>query len=339
MKAVRIEGVKRVGVADVPVPNTDGGKKALIKVAYAGICASDMTTWFRGSPAITLGHEFSGTIVDPGNSMEFKKGDRVTASEINSCFECDSCRRGYPNLCSQVFATATGIMTDGGIAEYVAVPTNMLFKLPDNVSFLEGALVEPAAVALRGLHLAGFKAGDKVLVTGCGPIGIFAAANAKALGASYVAMTEVSEERMAFPRSLPYVDGLFNALDPELDKKLKDASETGFDVAIEATGFTAATQTAIRALRVGGHLGILGVHERDMVFNIPQLMFKSIKISGDFYSLPSDFEEVISLMASGKLDIKNCATSIIPFADAQKQFETNAAGKSLDIKVILDPSS
>lgn len=338
MRALIIEDIKKLAVAELPRPETDGSK-AIIKVAYAGICGSDVGFWSRGMFKGTApGHEFSGTIVDPGNSTALKAGDRVTAMEITPCLECRTCREGYVNVCPSAMADSPGIGRNGGMAEYVAVRTDMVRKLPEEVSDIEGALVEPTAVSMHAVRLTGVSQGSRVLVTGSGPSGLLAAASAKALGADYVAITEVKEDRMEFPRRAPYIDEVFNALDPDLDNKLLAATgNEGFNQAIEGTGNTQATHTCLKALKKGGKLAIVGVKDRDVVIPMTTVQAKAITLVGDLFFLPEDFDLVLALMKSKKLDVANCATCIVGFGEGQKYFEQLYAGAGIDIKILLNP--
>ena len=176
------------------------GKKGyiLIDVIKAGICGSDIRYWVSGAPeGLVMGHEFSGIVIDNGGSKKFKEGDRVTALPISPCLKCKECKEGNEQICSQTWAQAIGLTTEtpGGFGGRVLVREDMVRHLPDNVTYESGAMVEPAAVALRAANISGIKKGDKTLVIGGGIIGLLTALFLKLKGASYVALTETNEAR------------------------------------------------------------------------------------------------------------------------------------------------
>src|ERR1700754_3961618 len=184
MKAAVYYGPNKLEVADVPEPQPTAGT-VKVKVGFNGICGTDLHEYYAGpifvptephpltgeQLPLTIGHEFSGVIADLGEGVTgWQEGDRVAVEPIYKCGQCASCRAGNYNICAQI--GFHGLMSDGGMAEYTVVPTNMLHKLPDNVSLQLGALVEPMSVAYHAATLGDAKAGDTAMVFGAGPIGI-----------------------------------------------------------------------------------------------------------------------------------------------------------------------
>ena len=180
MLAVVIKGKRRLSVVETEAPRADG-EKVIIKVSGVGICGSDLHAWDHGGMVgLIMGHELGGTVVDPGALKDsLKVGDRVTALPANPCGQCDPCKSGKPNLCVNMLAAAPGLTAPGAYAQFFASRPDMVRKLPDTVSDVEAALIEPTAVALHAIRLAGLKPGDKVLVTGGGIIGLLSAAWAR----------------------------------------------------------------------------------------------------------------------------------------------------------------
>jgi L-iditol 2-dehydrogenase len=162
-----------------------------------------------------------------------------------------------------------------------------------------------------------------------------AAADAKALGAGLVVITGKVEERLDFPRSLPFIDKVFCALDADLpDKLLELTGGQGFDIALEATGVQAATDTALKALKIGGHLAIVGT-KGNITFNAPYVLSKAIKITGDMLFLPEDYATVIDLMKSKKLNIRACATTVTSLEKVEKYLGEKETESGKDAKVLV----
>ena len=195
MKAVAIKDVKQFEIKEIPEPKADG-KKVIIEVSKTGICGSDIHYWVNGEPkGLVMGHEFSGVVLDPGDRLDLIKGDRVTALPISPCGKCEACRNGDVQFCPETWNQAVGLSVDnpGGLTSKIAVRSDMVIKVPDNIKDEEVAMVEPLAVGLHAAHLGRIAVGDDVLVIGAGIIGLASAEFAKKEGASYVAITETNK--------------------------------------------------------------------------------------------------------------------------------------------------
>lgn len=337
MKAITLTDVKKFELIDKPQPvSTDG--KAIIKTSKCGICGSDIhMIWNVGYKAGTdfvIGHEFCGTIVDPGASDSLKVGDRVVAMEIDPCGKCDFCHNGQPNLCAHVLDGGPGIGNDGGYAEYVAVRHDMVRKIPDSMSDVAGALVEPASISMHAVKLAGVKEGSTVLVTGAGTIGLFAAACAHALGAGKVVITEVNQERIKVADEADFVSVALNRLDKDLKDKLFEIAPEGFDAVIECTGNQIASTQALSALKRGGHMILVAFGKQP---NMDLLAFVNMEqhISGSVFFTDKEFELVIDLIAEGKLDLEKY-TELIKPEDVQTTLENIENGTANAIKYVID---
>src|SRR3990172_10976282 len=190
MTAAFCTGKEKIEVREVDVPSPAAGE-VLLRVRTCGICGSDLH-FYHGSlpamPKISPGHEFAGEIVELGEGVSgFEVGQRVVVEPVKSCRECAYCRTGQYQLCSR--RVLLGTFAPGGLAEYVTVPAYTLYPLPDDLDFDLGALVEPLAVAVHGLHLVDLTAGERVLVMGSGSIGVLAVLAARAFGAADVIAT------------------------------------------------------------------------------------------------------------------------------------------------------
>ena len=196
MQAVSIEGKKQLKVVETETPKSDGNK-VIVEVAKVGICGSDLAFVGKRRPyRLIMGHEFCGKVVDPGALKDtLKPGDRVTVLPLNPCGKCVNCKQGKVNLCINGLAASPGLTAPGAYAQYYAARPDMVRALPDEVSDAEATMIEPTAVALRAVHHAGVKPGDKVLVTGWRNYWIFSVLWARIAGASYIALTEANPKR------------------------------------------------------------------------------------------------------------------------------------------------
>src|SRR5512139_2815615 len=172
MQAAVFRGAEEIEVAEVPQPELEGDE-VLIRVAYCGICGSDLEAFQTGmyEPGMIIGHEFSGTIAALGSRVAgWQIGDRVVVSDVLACGECAPCRQGRLDACASL--TMIGVTHDGGMAEYAKIAARALHHLANNITLQQGALVEPLSVALHGVRRSRLKAGDDVLIMGAGPIGL-----------------------------------------------------------------------------------------------------------------------------------------------------------------------
>ena len=194
MKAAVLHAPGDIRVENVPVPTELLENETLIKVKASGICGSDLDrvlkTGTYNFPTIP-GHEFCGIVEKTGDKVKgFKKGDRVAVAPIIPCFSCESCQQGHYGQC--VSYNYLGSRTDGGFAQYVKAPEMNLIKLPEEVSYKEGAAIEPAAVTLHGMRSVGVETGDTVAVLGCGTLGLFALQFAKIMGATRTIAVDIA---------------------------------------------------------------------------------------------------------------------------------------------------
>ncbi len=334
MRAATIAGKKQLVVKEVEKPRAENGK-VLIKITNVGICGSDLHLWEKGDRlGLIMGHEFAGIVEDPGARRDLKVGDRVTALPITNCGVCPSCQQGRIDECAN---RLVGIYAPGAYTEYLAVRPDMVRKLPENVSELEGAMTEPTAVALHAVRLAGVRPGDKVLVTGGGIIGLLCAAWARIAGAGYIALTELNPARRENALKAGDADEVFDPADQELAKKLEEASHSGFDHAFECAAAPAAITTAIQALRKEGKLILLGVSYSPTPIPTLPVLLKELELKGSFGYLPSEFDLAIELMAKKVINTERFVSKIISLGEIQEAFETLANGKGGEVKIIIRP--
>ena len=340
MRSVAIKGVKEFEIKDMNEPIFDG-KRVIVDVEKTGICGSDIHYWVNGEPkGLVMGHEFCGVVSNPGDRTDLKVGDRVTALPISPCGKCASCVKGEPQYCSVTWSNAVGLSLNnpGGLAPKLAVRSDMVYKVPDNVSFEEGAMVEPTAVGLHAIHLANIKVGDKVLVIGGGIIGLVSAMFAKLEGASLVSLSETNEARGKKSVELGVSDEWYDAKDPQLMEKLLAKTEGGFDVVIECVGNAPAVNSALSFVRPGGSVVLVGVATDAIPTYTVMAVMKELTIKGAIAYTKEEFKTCIDLISSKTIDVMKFVDDIVGLEDVQKSYERLTSGVDSAIKILVDPN-
>jgi len=324
----------------VPKP---GPRMVLIKMETVTICGSD-TSYFRkgkcgifelkGVPLI-LGHECSGVIEAVGEHVtNVKPGDRVAIEPGVPCRYCNHCRSGRYNLCPDVRFLATPPI-DGSLANYIEHASDFVYKMPDHMTFEEGALLEPLSVAVHACDRGGIKAGAHVLITGAGPVGLVCLLVARASGATKIYITDMLEHRLALAKKLG-ADDTFKANDPDIPKKL--AAHGGVTHSIECSGNEAALTLCIKSTNPGGKLLSIGRGHKDYQ-SIPlfEAADKEIDILGSF-RYHGTYPKALELVASGQVNLKSLVSHRFSLDQVQEAFETAEVGKDGAIKVAINVS-
>ncbi|MHC5354795.1 2,3-butanediol dehydrogenase [Myroides sp. LJL115] len=323
MKAARWHGIKDIRVEQVSIPKA-GENQVKIAVKFAGICGSDLHEYNHGPQLIpwdtpyplnnhkgvtTLGHEFSGVVEEVGSNVKhLKKGDRVVVEPIFRNPDSPFVERGEYNLGE--YLGFVGLTSDGGFANFAIVEDYMVHKMPENMSFEQGALVEPAAVAVYAVSQSNLQLGQSVLVSGAGPIGLLAAQAAIARGASQVIVTDVAQKRLDKATQIGATTVL-NALDPELDKKIKSLTDgLGVDVFLDCAGVQASFDQGIKALRNGGCAVLVALFGKPVQMDALDLVLREITIKG-VIAYRNNFPETMALISSGRMAVEKLVTSKI----------------------------
>lgn len=326
MRAAVVYGTRDVKVVDVDVKEVLP-HQAKIAVEWAGICGSDLHIYtdfeaglvpitaphpLSGQKApLTLGHEFSGTVTEVGAEVtHVKVGDRVTVEPIFYCGQCRECRTGNYHVCRHSNAAFVGIASDGGFAEFCVTDADKLHLLPDTVSMEEGALVEPTAVAYHGIIESGLQLGQTVLVTGAGPIGLLTVQCALAAGATKIFVSDLSDERLAMAKKMGATH-TFNPLQEDVvEKVLAETNGDGVDVSFEAAGATVTLATTIAATKRKGCVLVLALFMEPVAVDMFEALAKEITIKPTL-AYVNEFPQVIELIASGRIDVKQIITGKI----------------------------
>ena len=347
MKAAVYYGPNKVEVADVPEPEPAAGT-VKVKVGFNGICGTDLHEYYAGpifvptephpltgrALPLTIGHEFSGTITDVGPGVTgYAAGDRVAIEPIYRCGKCPPCRAGNYNICQRI--GFHGLMSDGGMAEYTVVPTNMLHRLPDNVSLELGALVEPMSVAYHAATLGEVAAGDTAVIFGAGPIGIGLWFALRGKGLESVFAAEPSATRRAAIEALGAT-----TLDPtavDVPAFIADTTDgRGADAAYDAAGVAPAVMAALASVGARKPTISVAIYEKPLVTPLLNLVMNESRIQGSLCYTFADFEAVIDLMAHGVYDTTGWVTPIGIDDVIDEGFEALHAGTKM--KVLVDPT-
>ena len=333
------DGNMEIRETEIPKP---GPGQVLLEVKAAGICGSDLHIYhweiaFKMKPPMIIGHEFSGVIVECGEGVEgWEKGARVTAEpSAIICGKCHYCRTGAYNLCPE--RRVMGYWVNGVFAEYVVVGTHRLHRLPDSVSFDEGALTEPLACCVHGIYeLTGIEAGDVVAVTGPGAIGLLCAQIAKAEGAQVIVIgTNADKARLATAKNLS-MDYCINLDETDPLKAVQDLTEGyGADVVLECSGAGPAAALGLELARKQGKYTQVGLFGKPITLNFEQIAYKELKVTGTLSQRWTAWKRTIKLMALGKINLKAAISDKYPLTEWKAAFDKFEAREGL--KILLDP--
>jgi L-iditol 2-dehydrogenase len=332
MLAAYSGGKGKIEVREAPVPSPGPGE-VLLRVRACGICGSDLH-FYRGElpmpPTVSPGHEFAGEVVEVGDGVEgFGPGRRVVAEPLRVCRRCSHCRTGNHQLCPR--RVLLGTFAPGGLAEYVCVPDYTLYPLPDALDFELGALVEPLAVVVHGLHLVDLAFGDRVAILGCGTIGVMTALAARALGAAEIAVTYRYEHQARAALAA----GATRAV-PAND--VSSLSTEKPDVVVETVGGHADTLgQAVGLVRPGGRVSILGLFTGPVQVNALAMMLNEVRTAGAITYCRSrrltDFEAALRIIEADPERARGIITHRFPLSDAAEAFATAADKSSGSLKV------
>ncbi len=343
MKAVvkYAEGKGKIELRDVPEP-VPGENEVKIKVEAVGICGSDLHiyTWDIGIPTkvpFIIGHEFSGIVSEVGKNVKrFKGGERVTAENSHTvCGRCRYCMTGNYNLCKE--RKATGYAFNGAYASYCVVPEERVHLLPDNVDFITAALSDPSACAYHAVQeLTGVDAGDIVLITGPGAMGLFSLQYVKANGGvAIVTGTSKDKKRLTLAREL----GADVTVDRSIDHLSEIVSEMtggeGVDIALECSGSKEAAKDCLNLLRSQGKYTQIGIFGHPITFDMDKVLYGEIKLVGSFSQKWTAWKEAIKLFSEGKIVAKPLVTDILPLEKWEEGFKR--CFDKMAIKVIFKP--
>ncbi|WP_165491763.1 zinc-dependent alcohol dehydrogenase [Egibacter rhizosphaerae] len=328
-----------LGRRDVAEPRPSAGD-ALVRVAACGICGSDLHAaasdpgfeWI--SPPVTLGHEFAGVVEAVGpEASGIEAGQHVVATSIQGCLRCDTCRAGTTNLCAD--RRIVGLSYDGGLAELTVLPAAQLVPLPADLPLRTAALVEPLSVAVRATRVhTRIVPGDRVVVSGPGPIGLFSAQLAARAGAEVVVLG-VEQDRS---RRLALAErfGLRTATVGEgIDTRVSEALDGPPDGWIEASGAGAALLDALSTVRRGGALTLVALYGGEVAVNPTFAVRRELTFSCSYASVREDYVRAVNLLRRGAIEIDGLADPF-PLGRAHDAFEAARSGEVVKPLVVVD---
>lgn len=341
MKVAVMEGIGKMGYTERPIP-TPKADEVLVKLEYVGICGSDMHYYETGAignyvvePPFVLGHEPGGTVVEVGSNVtHLKVGDRVALEPGKTCGHCEFCRTGRYNLCPDVVFFATPPV-DGVFQEYVAHEAALCFKLPDNVSTLEGALIEPLAVGFHAANQGNAHAGQTAVVIGAGCIGLVSMMALKAEGVSKVYVVDVMQKRLDKALELG-ADGVINGREQDAVEAVKALTGgAGCDLVIETAGTEFTTRQCVHMTKKGATVVLVGYTKTGEV-TLPlslaldkELEFKTVFRYRHIYPM------AIDAVASGRVNLKGIVTDIFSFDDIQNAMDKSISDKANIVKAVV----
>src|SRR5213080_4345005 len=343
MKALRkMQPARGLSFENASVPAI-GATDVLVRVKTASICGTDLHIygWDRWSqarikPPVTLGHEFCGTVERAGDEVRaVMAGDFVSAEMHVNCGHCHQCRLGQAHICQNL--RIIGIDQDGAFAEFVKIPASNIWRLDPAIPEHYGAILDPLGNAVHTV-LAGPIAGQTVLVTGCGPIGLMAIAVAKACGSSTVFATETNEKRRAMAKEMDADVVLNPAAEDAVAKILAETNGTGVDALLEMSGNATAIQQGFKALRAGGRASLLGIPTENVPLDlVNDVIFKGATVQGIYgRRMYETWVEMTALLKAGRLNLEPLFGQGAPLAQFEGAFAKLQEG--LPGKILLYPN-
>jgi len=328
-----------VRLEEMPRPEIGPGEM-LVKVVASGICGSDVMEWYRIKRApLVLGHEIAGDIVEVGKKVaRYKVGQRVFVSHHVSCGECIYCKAGHESTCDTLRKTN---FYPGGFAEYIRVPeVNVdkgVYVLPDEISYDDGAFIEPLACVVRGFRTVRFRPGATVAVLGSGIAGLLNIKLAKAMAAGKIIATDISPYRMSAAKRFG-ADAVFDARD-DIPKRIREANGgRAADLVIVCAGAASAIDQAFRSIDRGGTILMFAPPMPGTMVSVPlgDLWKDEITLTMTYAGSPRDINEAIELLWTGKVVVSDMITHRLGLAETGKGFELVAKAED-SIKVIIEP--
>lgn len=325
-------------ITEEPTPIC-GPHDVLIKIKKMAICGTDLhiykwDDWAKKTVPVPMriGHEFMGEVEDVGKEVRhFKKGDRVSGEGHLTCGHCRNCRAGKRHLCRNT--KGIGYHSPGVFAEYFVMPSSNVVKIPDNISDDVGAILDPFGNAVHST-LEFNMAGEDILITGAGPVGIMSAAIAKHVGARYVVITDINDYRLDLAKKMNVTKAV-NTTHTDLKEVMKELGMTeGFDIGLEMSGNPQAFSQMLEVINYGACIAFLGIPTKPFSIDWTKVVFHSLKIHGIYgRRMYETWYKGISILQSG-LDITPVITDHYPVEAFEKAFEAMISGCSG--KIILE---
>lgn len=347
MKAARWHAAKDIRVEETEIPTT-GAKQVKIEVQFAGICGSDLHEYTHGPMLIpvekpyplnghqgttTLGHEFAGIISEVGESVtHLKKGDRVVVEPLFKNPDSPFIANGEYNLSEPL--GFVGLTSNGGFAKYTVVEDYMVHKIPDSMSFEQGALVEPAAVAVYAVLQSGLKIGQSCVIFGAGPIGLLCVQAAIAAGATKVIVVDVADKRLEKAKEIG-ASFVINGKSENISQQIKEITNGGADIFLDAAGVQATFDGGIASLKNGGTAVLVALFGKPVTHNAFDQVVREITIKG-IIAYRNIFPQVIDLIDSGRMPVEKLVTKKITLDNIVTEGFEVLVSNPEQVKILID---
>jgi len=344
MKALVLKEYKQFEYGDVPVPET-GADEVLVAVKACGICGSDVHGMDgrtgRRRPPIIMGHEAAGVIANVGGAVNgWSAGDRVTFDSTIYCGECSFCRSGQINLCDRrrvLGVSCEDYRQNGAFAEFVSVPQRVLYRLPNGLPFEHAALVEPFAIALHAVARTPLKLNDTVVVVGAGMIGLALVQALSQAGCGRLIVVDLADDRLALAAKMGATD-IINSANEKADEAILRLAHGGADLAFEAVGVAATVDLALRCVRKGGSVTLVGNVAPKIEFPLQIAVTRELTIYGSCASR-GEYPACLEMMARGALQAGPLISASAPLADGAAWFDRLYQHEPGLLKVVLKPGA
>lgn len=341
MKVAVMNNIGEMGYEERPIPMAKENE-VLVQLEYVGICGSDLHYYETGrigdyivKPPFVLGHEPGGVVVEVGEKVtHLKVGDRVALEPGKTCGKCEFCRSGNYNLCPDVVFFATPPY-DGVFQEYVAHDADLCFKLPDNVSTLAGALIEPLAVGMHAANQGDAHVGQTAVVTGAGAIGLVTVLALKVRGVSRIIVVDVMQKRLDKALELGATEIINASSIDAVSKVMELTNGNGCDLVIETAGTEITTNQAIHMVKKGSNIVLVGygkTGKMDLEMSLAldkEITFKTVFRYRHIYPM------AIDAVASGKINLEDIVTNIFEFDDIQNAMDSSVKNKADIVKAVV----
>ena len=345
MRGVLLPGQRKVEIREFPVP-TPGHGQLLVKMKASSICGSDIRAIYRehlgkGPEAyqnVIAGHEPCGQVAEVGPGCKrFKNGDRVVIYHISGCGLCNDCREGYMISCTSPLRAAYGWQRDGGHADYLLAEENTCITLSDQLSYVDGALVACGfGTAYEALHRVRVSGEDKVLITGMGPVGLATGLLAKAMGASKVIGTDISEARLQIAERIGAVDSTVVAGDTALMRVKELTQGHGCEVSIDCSGSPSGRLLALQGTRRWGRSVMVGAGN-DLHFDVDRtIIFSQLTIYGSWVTSLGHMEDLVEKLVEWDLKPEISVTHRFLLSDAAEAYRLADEGQSGKITLVME---
>lgn len=339
MKALVLERVGELSLRDIDLPSDMGPDDVRIRLHTVGVCGSDVHYYTHGrigdfiiTAPMVLGHEASGTVIETGAHVtHLRPGDRVCMEPGIPDPTSRAARLGIYNVDPSVTFWATPPV-HGVLCPETVHPASFTYKLPDNVSFAEGAMVEPFAVGMQAAKRARIEPGDTAVVIGAGTIGIMVALAALAGGCARVLISDLSETKLAIASAFPGITGINIREGALLDRVLAETGDWGADVVFECSGAAAAMRDLFRIVRPGGAVVFVGLPPDPVAIDISGATARECRMETVF-RYANVYDRALALIAAGKVDLKPLITETFAFPESIRAFERAAEARPGDVKL------